>query len=482
MLAFVMAVVMFFGMIALTPKAEAQTTNSDLVAMQAQITQLTQILNALLAQLAMMQGSLGSVDHGNHGNMMHDAHAGHDMSMQNADPTEPALRFISSKEVLLEQDDTSSGDKGGLFQLVFSITAGDEDIYLPDMPTYFDGPSDGSFVQFSLSKASRHLAYSKELNANHQVSLVSTAEDLGEFGGYVNGRPVYTHVYLVEAGETENFTLTVVFDPSDTDIASYRLHLEGPLKYSLDPIFFDGNDLSYSFKETGFVTDYLILPFHVTNTTKTATYKGYMNGSLFITSPNITEVEAVTNCGLNANNNPTRKVYCTWDGEIIFDNRTPTGATSAFWDVDDGTGIYVVGVYEGSYPSGVRHGYNFHPQGEVELVMNKQAGQFPDTMLVLTAYEPVKWKLTGDAASQVSRVFLSGYHDQEIVGIDSDVEVIHQTHKSGSNEYFYFYDKDSRDAAKLVDYIKNQTGGGSGTLYPYHGEYSSESVRLGWKG
>jgi hypothetical protein len=153
--------------------------------------------------------------------------------------------------------------------------------------------------------------------------------------------------------------------------------------------------------------------------------------------------------------------------------------TGDFWDLDD-TFAYVVGVYEGSYPDGVSHSGGFHPQGEVTLTMNRSAGQYEDTMLVLTSYEPVKWKLEGDAAGYVTRVFLSGYYDQEIVGIDDDVEVIYQTYESGSREYFYFYEKDSRDAKELIDYLEEVSG--DRNLYPYYGAYSADTINLGLKG
>lgn len=153
---------------------------------------------------------------------------------------------------------------------------------------------------------------------------------------------------------------------------------------------------------------------------------------------------------------------------------------SGFWDLDwNGDGVYVVGVYEGSYPDGDRHSYGYHPQGEVVLTMNKQAGQMTDTMLVLTSYEPVKWQLEGDATEYVTRVFLSGYYDQEISGVDSDVEVIHMSHESGDDEYYYFYNKDSSEADKLIDYIESQSGYGA---HPYYGSYSADVIYLGLKG
>lgn len=155
-------------------------------------------------------------------------------------------------------------------------------------------------------------------------------------------------------------------------------------------------------------------------------------------------------------------------------------AETSFWDLDDNDFVYVVGAYEGSYPSGDRHSFGYHPQGEVTLNMTKQAGQSLDTMLVLTSYEPVLWKLEGDAAEYVTRVFLSGYYDQEITGIDNDVEVIHMSHQSGDSEYFYAYDRNSSNFTRLQDYIEDKSGV---EVYLYwKSAYSLDTVNLGQKG
>jgi peptidoglycan hydrolase-like protein with peptidoglycan-binding domain len=55
---------------------------------------------------------------------------------------------------------------------------------------------------------------------------------------------------------------------------------------------------------------------------ETGTYIGYLNGAQFIVTRDSTRAEALTNCERNAASNPTDRVHCTWNGTIIFDNRT----------------------------------------------------------------------------------------------------------------------------------------------------------------
>lgn len=48
------------------------------------------------------------------------------------------------------------------------------------------------------------------------------------------------------------------------------------------------------------------------------TYRGYMSGNIFIETRNISEVDALTNCKKNANDNPTKTIRCTWNDREIY--------------------------------------------------------------------------------------------------------------------------------------------------------------------
>ena len=48
------------------------------------------------------------------------------------------------------------------------------------------------------------------------------------------------------------------------------------------------------------------------------TYRGYLNGDLFITTANISQSDALANCKLNAGNNPTSSIRCTWNDIEIY--------------------------------------------------------------------------------------------------------------------------------------------------------------------
>ena len=50
----------------------------------------------------------------------------------------------------------------------------------------------------------------------------------------------------------------------------------------------------------------------------TGTYKGYLDSNLSITTANISQADALANCKLNAANNPTSSIRCTWNDIEIY--------------------------------------------------------------------------------------------------------------------------------------------------------------------
>ena len=77
---------------------------------------------------------------------------------------------------------------------------------------------------------------------------------------------------------------------------------------------------------TGYMDDKSDAPFSFqvgTTTTPiptTATYRGYLNGLLFITTNNVTESYALENCKKNAVSNPTKSIRCTWGDKEIYNS------------------------------------------------------------------------------------------------------------------------------------------------------------------
>lgn len=75
--------------------------------------------------------------------------------------------------------------------------------------------------------------------------------------------------------------------------------------------------------------------------------------------------------------------------------------------------VHAIGVYEGTYPPGVRHSHGYHPFGEVRITV---ATKTP-IALILSAYEPVNWVFDLHDGAQVRQVVLNGYHPDRVSGL-----------------------------------------------------------------
>lgn len=162
------------------------------------------------------------------------------------------------------------------------------------------------------------------------------------------------------------------------------------------------------------------------------------------------------------------------------DDEEGSSASRSFWWVQSASQIYGIGAYEPKYyPGGVGHSFRNHPQGEVKVNILPNGGLEDNTLMVLSSYEPVKWVFTGDV-SKVKRVFVTGYHDQEVVGLPSGVEIVEQSYEGGAGEYFYAYDQASDEFKRLESFIKQKTGYGFGL---FTGKYTApEVVVVSYKG
>lgn len=80
--------------------------------------------------------------------------------------------------------------------------------------------------------------------------------------------------------------------------------------------------------------------------------------------------------------------------------------------------LHVVGVYEGQ--SDIQSGFMYHPSGRVDVnvkIVNK-----PIT-LVLSAYEPVLWKISAVKGANIKKIYISGYYDGDIILPNPNISV-----------------------------------------------------------
>lgn len=151
----------------------------------------------------------------------------------------------------------------------------------------------------------------------------------------------------------------------------------------------------------------------------------------------------------------------------VADHRVPVGGGArpvAAATSEPNSTLHVIGVYEGSYPAGVRHGYNYHPDGRINVVIRAQSS--PIT-LVLASYEPVEWRLSLEQSVQVKEIVVSGYHPSKVVGASEKVKITRQA-------LGYAYDK--RDSNTFFQRIKAYTG--HSKVESFQGAYSGQEFSV----
>lgn len=137
----------------------------------------------------------------------------------------------------------------------------------------------------------------------------------------------------------------------------------------------------------------------------------------------------------------------------------------------------VVGVYEGSYPSGVSHSGGYHPEGTVTI--NIIGGSASNVgALVLTAYEPVNWVISNPENIPLPKIIAVGYYNQRVTGAGGASVEYHSYQSDGVYQYAY----QTTDSAytKLANWL-------SGKGFPINhfiGNYNGNSfnVFFGLKG
>jgi hypothetical protein len=122
------------------------------------------------------------------------------------------------------------------------------------------------------------------------------------------------------------------------------------------------------------------------------------------------------------------------------------GPQNPDWDfVTSRNNIVVVGAYE----SGAN-------DGSVDVVLSRVN---KNTLLVLAAYDTVRWRLSGTALSNVRAILVTGYENQQITNVPKGVSVTSLVYESGSGTpVFYAYEKEGPEFFELQDYLLDKTG------------------------
>ena len=160
--------------------------------------------------------------------------------------------------------------------------------------------------------------------------------------------------------------------------------------------------------------------------------------------------------------------------EILDDLRARSGtrANSTLRGVADDAVVHAVGVYEGELPGGERRGFREHKQGEVTV----NVGGSGRAILVLTAYEPVKWTVRPRGVF-IDQILLFGYYDQEVVAPPGSKVFTNLATAAGSSR-IHAYKKD-KNHNQLQAVVREITGKEIDT---FQGKYRAGSFQVNSSG
>jgi hypothetical protein len=115
--------------------------------------------------------------------------------------------------------------------------------------------------------------------------------------------------------------------------------------------------------------------------------------------------------------------------------------------------LSVVGLYEGAQPGGAPRGFQTHPVGSAAVEVRPTGRPL---VLVLCAYEPVKWDLRVAPGARLQKVLLSGYYGQDVSGVPEGVPVEEYTQRKSS--HFWAYSRQGESYREMERTVERLAG------------------------
>ena len=144
--------------------------------------------------------------------------------------------------------------------------------------------------------------------------------------------------------------------------------------------------------------------------------------------------------------------------------------------------VHVVGVYQGAPPRRTTRSRRGHPVGAAAVDVRATGRPI---VLVLCAYEPVKWDVRVATGARLEKVILGGYYDQQVPGVPDGVPVQKNVFMQGAARYFFAYDSDHEEYASMARALRKLTGLGVTTFqgqFAYGGQpFVVGPGNLGWE-
>jgi len=138
----------------------------------------------------------------------------------------------------------------------------------------------------------------------------------------------------------------------------------------------------------------------------------------------------------------------------------------------DDAEVHLVGTYQGQKELDLQLGDSGHTTTEIDVVVGRAPRPI---ILVLSAYDPVVWRVGYTAQARIAGVLVSGHHTQALIGIPRSMpHRVLSTEQTRGCEPFYAHT--AQNAAQEERKIVALTGRG---IDKFYGSYSTSAIQVG---
>ncbi len=140
---------------------------------------------------------------------------------------------------------------------------------------------------------------------------------------------------------------------------------------------------------------------------------------------------------------------------LVITSVTAANDRTVLGELPDDFRVYAIGTYSGTLPLDIQLDDSGNKVTQVDVLVNKTD---KPVVLVLTAYDPVVWRVGRTENTKIAGVLVSGYHGQALIGIGKDTpHAISSYEEMGDFPYFYA-SRASNQLLKMNNTVKQLVG------------------------
>lgn len=140
---------------------------------------------------------------------------------------------------------------------------------------------------------------------------------------------------------------------------------------------------------------------------------------------------------------------------LVITSVTVANDQNVLGELPDEFRVYAIGTYKGTLPLDIQLDDSGHTVTQVDVLVNKTD---KPVVLVLTAYDPVVWRVGRTKNTKIAGVLVSGYHGQALIGIDKNTPHAISSHEEKGDFPYFYASRASRRLSQMNGTVKQLVG------------------------